>query len=57
MFFLFSGESEPLVECISGSPTIIETLTSDNLQFSISPQAFFQVNTEGAEKVTVYFLL
>ena len=39
------------MECLSGNPTIIETLTPENLQFSISPQAFFQVNTEGAEKV------
>lgn len=45
------GDPEPEIECISGTPTITETLTQDKLKFSISPPAFFQVNTEGAEKL------
>ena len=52
----FAGEPEPVVKCISGTPTIIETLMKERLEFSISPQAFFQINTEGAEKVISEYL-
>jgi len=41
------GAPDPPIEHISGSPTIKERLFS--LSFTVSPQAFFQVNTEAAE--------
>jgi len=41
------GVAEPTAELLSGDPVITETLHNKN--FNISPQAFFQVNTEAAE--------
>lgn len=40
---------DPPVECLHGVPHIKETLM--NLSFTVSPQAFFQINTEAAEKL------
>ena len=42
-----AGQSEPAPSLLSGSACIQETLLAR--QFSISPQAFFQVNTPAAE--------
>merc|ERR1719244_632940 len=42
-----AGQSEPTPELLFGSPSIQETLLGR--KFSISPQAFFQVNTLAAE--------
>jgi len=41
------GVSDPAPELLLGDPVITETLHNKN--FNISPQAFFQVNTEAAE--------
>jgi len=41
------GVSDPVPELLAGDPVITEQLF--NLKFSISPQAFFQVNSKGAE--------
>ena len=43
------GKPEPPVECIKGETFIKERLM--DLTFKISPQAFFQINTETAEKL------
>ena len=43
------GQGEPAVECIKGQTFIKERLM--DLTFKISPQAFFQVNTDTAEKL------
>lgn len=43
------GKPEPPVECIKGQKFIIERLM--DLTFKISPQAFFQINTNTAEKL------
>ena len=43
------GKPEPPVECIEGETFIKERLM--DLTFKISPQAFFQINTETAEKL------
>ena len=40
---------EPPVQCLQGKPFIQERLM--NLTFKVSPRAFFQINTEAAEKV------
>jgi len=45
------GEDDPPIELLSGSPAIVETLMDGKLKFEISPQSFFQVNVEGAEKL------
>ena len=42
-----AGHQDPAPELLSGTPTIQEVLLGR--QFSISPQAFFQVNTRAAE--------
>ena len=39
---------EPPVQCLQGKPFIQERLM--NLTFKVSPRAFFQINTEAAEK-------
>ena len=39
------------MELLSGSPAIAETLMDGRLKFEISPQSFFQVNVDGAEKL------
>ncbi len=41
------GEPDPPIELLHGQPSIRESLMG--LSFKISPQAFFQVNTEAAE--------
>ena len=43
------GKPEPPVECLKGKTFIEERLM--DLTFKISPQAFFQINTEAAEKL------
>jgi len=43
------GMVEPQPELLSGDPVITEKLF--DLSFSVSPQAFFQVNTKGAEEL------
>ena len=44
---IFAGGPESPIELLSGSPEIVEKLF--NLEFMISPTAFFQINTLGAE--------
>ena len=43
------GEPEPEVHCLAGEESIKEKLV--NLNFKVSPQAFFQINTLAAEKL------
>ena len=43
------GQPDPPVKCILGQKYIEEQLM--NLTFKVSPQAFFQINTPGAEKL------
>lgn len=43
------GQSDPPVLCLKGEQNIQEKLCG--LTFKISPQAFFQINTEAAEKL------
>merc|ERR1712029_841518 len=45
------GCDDPPIELLCGAPAITETLMGDKLRFEISPQSFFQVNIEGAEKL------
>jgi len=43
------GQPEPPVDCLAGEESIKEKLI--NLNFKVSPQAFFQINTLAAEKL------
>ena len=43
------GQPEPPVDCLAGEESIKEKLV--NLNFKVSPQAFFQINTLAAEKL------
>ena len=43
------GKPEPPVQCLAGNSSISEKLM--DLNFKVSPQAFFQVNTKAAEKL------
>ena len=43
------GQPDPVVKCVTGQKYIEEKLMG--LTFKVSPQAFFQINTEAAEKL------
>ena len=43
------GQPDPEVKCVKGQKYIQERLMG--LTFKVSPQAFFQINTEAAEKL------
>ena len=45
------GAPDPPIQLLTGEPSISETLVDGKLKFEISPQSFFQVNVEGAEKL------